>query len=147
MNRHETHAVSLTIDATTLAPLFLPLLELPAGAQLLASQCSAHRARRAVAARGGTSCSSRRGRRSAIRARARCTSATSLTLYEGEARVLPGSAPLLDAAVLFGLYVAVQAMPEGATVDGHAEPGALGGTHAAGQSARDLYDGACVSWA
>lgn len=117
MNRHETHAVSLTFAATALAPLFVPLLELPAGAQLLSSQCS-------LTVRGAPS-----PLEAAVMLQPPGTPlgdpgvsalyvSDPFDLVDGEARVLPGSAPLLDAAVLFGLFVAVQPMPEGATVVG-----------------------------
>ena len=117
MAEHQTHAISVTLEADALAPLFIPLLEVAEGTTLLASQCT-------LTVSGAPS--------PLEVAVMLCKPETVLgdpgdavlyvsdvvRLVVDEPFVLPGSIPQIGQAGVLGLSVPVQTLTAGAKVTG-----------------------------
>lgn len=117
MAEHQTHRIHVVLEGGPVAPLFLPLLDITAGTTLLASQCTLTVA----------------GCPSPLEVAVMlCKPETALgdpgdnvvyvsdtvSVVAGEPFVLPGSIPQIEQSGILGLYVPVQTLPPGATVDG-----------------------------
>lgn len=115
---HATHAVSLTLDADAMAPLFLPILDVEAGTRLLPSQCT-------LMVSGVPSplevalmlCAP--GTALGDPADAVLQTGALHSVTAGEPYALEGgNVPPLDAGGVLGLYVPVQMLSTGATITG-----------------------------
>jgi hypothetical protein len=117
MAEHQTHRIHVVMEGGPLAPLFIPLLAMKADTTLIASQCTLTVA----------------GCPSPLEvAMMLCKPDTVLgdpadnVLYvsdlvnvvAGEPFVLPGSIPMIAQSGVLGLYVPVQTLLPGASVDG-----------------------------
>jgi hypothetical protein len=117
MAEHTTHAIHVVLEGGPIAPLFIPLLDIKSDTTLLASQCTLTIA----------------GCPSPLQVQVMlCKPETVLgdpadnvlsvsdlvNVEAGEPFVLPGSIPQIGQAGVLGLYVPVQTLPPGATVDG-----------------------------
>ena len=117
MAEHQTHRIHVVLEGGPVAPLFIPLLDIQAGTTLLASQCT-------LTVSGAPS--------PLDVAVMLCKPETVLgdpgdtvvyvsdtvSVIAGEPFVLPGSIPAIEQSGVLGLYVPVQTLPPGATVDG-----------------------------
>jgi hypothetical protein len=114
---HETSTVDITTTADALAPLFIPLLEITPGTQLIASQCS-------LTVTGVPSpfevaimlC--KPGTVQGDPGDAVLQVGEVHAVVAGQPQVLAGSVPPLDQGGVLGLSVPVQPTPTGATIKG-----------------------------
>jgi hypothetical protein len=117
MNVHETRAVACLVASAAVAPVFLPLADLPPRTQLLPSQCT-------LTVEGAPSplecavmlCAP--GTALGDPGPAVVQTGPPMQATAGEAFALPGSLTPLAAGVVLGLFVPVQGVPEGTQVRG-----------------------------
>jgi len=117
MNIHETRAVSCLIDTALVSPVFLPLADLPAGTQLIPSQCTLT----ITGAPSPLECAVQLCAPGTVRGdpgTAVLQTGPTLAAADGEAFALTGSVPPLDAGGVLGLAIPVQGVPAGAKVKG-----------------------------
>jgi hypothetical protein len=117
MNIHETRAVSCTVEAALVSPVFLPLADLAAGVQLIPSQCTLT----ITGAPSPLECTVQLcapGTERGDPGVGVLQTGPPIQATDGEAFALTGSVPPLDAGGVLGLAIPVQGVPAGAKVKG-----------------------------
>jgi len=117
MNIHETRSVSCLVEAALVSPVFIPLADLPAGVQLIPSQCTLT----ITGAPSPLECAVQLcapGTERGDPGTAVFQTGPRLVATDGEAFALTGSVPPLDAGGVLGLAIPTQGAPAGAKVKG-----------------------------